>query len=222
MLQEYDDIEYPSSDGLPMTDQDLNRFLMEYVDLALRNFFARDPQVYVSADLFIYYKPGDKRRRVAPDVFVVRGVPNHPRQKYLLWKENVAPQAVFEFMSDSSMHVDPLSKVTLYEDIGVQEYYVFDGTAEQLMTPRLRAWRRQGRYLVEIPVGDAVESPVLGVRLRVEGTFLRLYDTQTGEALPTNPELWQRLQDALSSQAEAVRRAQEEAERADEEARRAD
>ena len=44
-------------------------------------------EVYVSANSFLYYERGNPRAVVAPDVFVVLGVPSHLRDSYLLWKE---------------------------------------------------------------------------------------------------------------------------------------
>ncbi len=56
MLHVRRDIEYLESDGLPITDQDLNRYLMEDTEFALREHFRQQrDKVYVSANLFIYY-----------------------------------------------------------------------------------------------------------------------------------------------------------------------
>ena len=62
-------------------------------------WFANDPQVYVSGNMFIYYVPGDRLRHISPDVFVVRGVPKLPeRRRYLVWEEGKGPDLVIELM----------------------------------------------------------------------------------------------------------------------------
>lgn len=54
----------------------------------MRDHFRDAADVYVGANQFLYYVEGDPRRVVAPDLFVVRGVPKLPaRGTYKLWKE---------------------------------------------------------------------------------------------------------------------------------------
>ncbi|MCY4026081.1 MAG: hypothetical protein OXH75_07165 [Acidobacteria bacterium] len=54
---------------------------------ALARHFRGRPDVYVSGDLLIYYREGDPRTSIAPDVFVVFGVEDRQRQNYKLWEE---------------------------------------------------------------------------------------------------------------------------------------
>ena len=104
-------IEYPESDDEPMTDRDLNRFAMEDTEFVLRQHFRSQPDVYISANLFIYYTEGDPQDRVAPDVFVIKGIGNQPRERILLWEEKIPPQVAFEFVSRSSRLRDRGSKL---------------------------------------------------------------------------------------------------------------
>ena len=55
--------------------------------------------MYISGDLFVYCEEGDPRARVAPDVFVVFGVPNHKRPICKLWEEGEAPAFALEAAS---------------------------------------------------------------------------------------------------------------------------
>src|SRR5438874_13703873 len=80
------DNEYPTSDGRAC-DSDLHRDLMADLIATLDEWYAADPKVCVSGNLLIYYEKGNKRRRVAPDVFVARGVQKAMRPNYLLWEE---------------------------------------------------------------------------------------------------------------------------------------
>jgi hypothetical protein len=87
---------YPTSDGKPMAETDDHRDLMNALIETLKAYFAGEPMVYVSGNLLLFYVPGNKRRHLSPDVFVVRGVPNHNRPNYLLWEEGRGPQFVIE------------------------------------------------------------------------------------------------------------------------------
>ena len=71
-------VDYPTSDGKPMAETDLHRQDMVDVIETLQDFFAGDPQVYVTGNLLLLYEEGNRRKHVAPDVFVVRGVPKLP------------------------------------------------------------------------------------------------------------------------------------------------
>ena len=51
-------IEYPETDGQPMTESDATRSYLIYCIAALRLFFQSRPRVYVSGNLFIYYDRG--------------------------------------------------------------------------------------------------------------------------------------------------------------------
>ena len=46
-----DELIYPSSDGKPMADSDLQRIWMEKIIGGLEYYFRDDPQVYVAGDL---------------------------------------------------------------------------------------------------------------------------------------------------------------------------
>src|SRR5579862_377751 len=91
-----DRIEYPSSDGKPMAESDLHMLLMFALIPTLRWYFCLDRRVYVGGNLLVFSERGNKRRHVSPDVFFVRGVPNHLRENYLIWEEGKAPQVVIE------------------------------------------------------------------------------------------------------------------------------
>ena len=68
---------YPESDGKPMAEADLHRDQMVALIEALKHYFRYDAQVYVSGNLLLYYQESHPRKSVAPDVFVVFGVPSH-------------------------------------------------------------------------------------------------------------------------------------------------
>src|SRR5262249_52247528 len=88
--------DYPTSDGRPMAETDWHRDLMIALIKTLEAYFAGQPQVYVSGNLLVFYKKGDRRKHVSPDVFVVKGVAKQQRPNYLIWEEGQPPHLVIE------------------------------------------------------------------------------------------------------------------------------
>src|SRR5208337_945900 len=205
-------VEYPTGDGQPMAETPLHRDNMIAMLDVLRTRFAPDPMVYISANMFLYYVPGRKRRHVSPDVFLVRGVPNKERDAYFVWEEGKGPDVVFEYTSASTRDEDLDEKYHLYQEVlQVPEYFLFDPKQEYL-TPSLQGFRlRSGRYVPIEPVEGRLPSEVLGLHLEREGAFLRLHDPATCQKLLTS---WESLSitEAALRKAEAEKR-QAEAER---------
>ncbi|MGH9755710.1 MAG: Uma2 family endonuclease [Blastocatellia bacterium] len=99
-------IHYPETDGKPMGEADFHIKLIVDISEALRNFFVRQPDVYVSRDLLLYYEPGDTRKFVVPDIFVVCGVSKGDRRVYKLWEEGRPPNVVIEISSRETKKAD--------------------------------------------------------------------------------------------------------------------
>jgi len=203
-------VDYPDSDGKPMAETDVHIQQLIYLREALSDYFRDDPNVYVAGNLFVYYVEGDPSQVVAPDVFVVKGVPKGNRRFFQVWKEGKAPDVVFELTSKKTRYEDLGAKKGTYEVLGVQEYFIFDPLGEYLQPP-LIAFRLtpEGYRQVE---GEPLVSRVLGLELRVEGNFLRLVDPRTGEKLLTPLEAQEARRQAEEARRQAERRAAEEAE----------
>jgi Uma2 family endonuclease len=139
-------IEYPSSDGEPMAETDIHIKLMMNLRFTLSQFFRNQADVYVGSNLLIYYVEGDTRKRVAPDVFVVRGVGKHDRRVYKLWEEGRAPDVIIELSSRQTWGEDLQKKWRLYEQLGVKEYYIFDPEYDYLPSPLLAYKLREGQF----------------------------------------------------------------------------
>lgn len=182
-------IEYSASDGKPMAETDVHIQLMSDLRFTLRDFFRDEPAIYVATDLLLYYVEGDPRRRVATDVFVVRGVGNHQRRIYKLWEENRPPDVVIELSSRQTWREDLQEKWRLYEQLGVREYFVFDPEYDYLDTP-LVGYRLDvdGRYALLEVVNGVAHSETLNLDIVDTGETLRLRDPQTGQLLPTPME----------------------------------
>jgi Uma2 family endonuclease len=211
-------LDYPTSDGKPMAETDDHRDLMTALIGTLDRHFAADPQVYVSGNLLLFYEPGNKRRHVAPDVFVARGVPKASRLNYILWEEGKGPDLVIELTSGSTRKEDLEGKFRLYRDVlRVPEYFLFDPLMDYLDPPQQGYRLMAGEYVPIESVDGRLPSEVLGLHLERVGKQLRLYDPATDNLLPTAAE---RADEAEQRAVEAEERADEAEERATREAER--
>lgn len=201
------DVEYPYSDGQPMAESEIH--LNEMLDLiaALRRRYQAEPKVYVAGNMFLYYRKGDPRSVVAPDVFLVRGISKRKRRSYKLWEEGRAPSLVIEVTSDSTSDEDVDKKKSCYETLGVEEYILHDPEGDYL-NPCLQGYRLARGCYEPIPrrMDDSLDSRVTGLTLRVEGKNLRLIDTTTGEHLLWVDELGDRIR-ALEAELARLRAA---------------
>jgi Uma2 family endonuclease len=181
--------DYPTTDGKPMAETDLHRELMNALIQTLKAYYAADPQVYVSGNLLLFYQPGNRRRHISPDVFVVKGVPKYDRLNYLVWEEGKGPDVVIELTSSSTRHEDRHRKFQRYQDVlRVPEYFLFDPMGDYL-DPRLQGYRlRRREYAAIRPVRRRLPSRVLGLHLEAAGNSLRLYNPATEEWLLTPQE----------------------------------
>ena len=170
------EIDYPTSDGKPMGETDLHRSVMVVTIETLKMHFAGQ-QVYVSGNILLYYRPGNKRRHVSPDVLVTRGLEPRDRESYLLWEEGRAPNVVIEVTSQSTRDEDLEDKLEIYRDeIQVAEYFLFDPRSEYLV-PALQGYRlSRGRYELIEPVSGRLASVELGLQLESDSSRLRFYD----------------------------------------------
>ena len=205
------EIDYPAEDGVPMAETDAQGIPLMYAVTGLRDYFRQRPDVYVSGNLLIYYEEGNRNASVAPDVFVVIGVPNHTRPIFKVWEEGKGPDFVLEITSRHTRDEDEGPKRDLYERLGVQEYWQYDPTGDYLEPPLRGMELDRGEYRLLTPRWTAegtqvMFSTVLRLEIRVAGDQLRFRDPLSGERVRT-----------LSESNEERRRADQERRRADEE-----
>lgn len=216
LLQFDPDDPYPDSDGQPMADNTEQFEWIVKIKENLEILFADRDDVFIAGDL-LWYPERDRLKTppIAPDVLVAFGRPKGRRGSYKQWEEDgIAPQVVFEILSPSNNAAEMAGKLVFYDRYGVEEYYLYDPTANRLaIWLRRRAPDGVTRLLPQSHVGGWT-SPRLGVRFAVTAMTLELFDP-AGRPFLTTVEVARRA-------AEAETRAEQEAARANQEAARAE
>ena len=212
-------VEYPSSDGKPLAENDAQHTAILYGIGALRVHFAGRRDVYVSGDLLVYYEEGNPRVSVAPDVFVVFGVEDRMRMSYKVWEEGKGPDFVLEVASPSTWREDVGRKRDIYARLGVGEYWLYDPMGEHL-SPVLQGYRLVGGGYERQPLLESLDgrlglhSEGLGLELWEKGREMRFRDPVTGlDLLSHQEEHVARQREATARRATAARAEREAAAR---------
>lgn len=194
-------LEYPSSDGEPVAETYTHLYAL-LVTLEVLQQYLAGRQATVLANQFLYYAQGFPKLRVAPDVMVIFNVAPGGRDNFKIWEEGQVPAVIFEMTSQGTREQDQVFKKTLYEQLGVQEYWLFDPKGEWL-DRQLQGYRLHGE--VYEPITDGFSQP-LQLRLAVAGELVSFYREDTGEKLLIPSELAERLlqESQARQQAEAL------------------
>lgn len=184
------EIFYPSEDGKPLAETSVHFDAIVDIVTTLRLYLAETG--IVLSNQFFYYSQGYPKLRIAPDVMVIFDVPPGPRDNYKLWIKGQIPQAVFEITSPSTQDQDLIFKKTLYEQLGITKYWLFDPKGEWIPN-QLQGYQILGD--VYHPITDA-HSAVLKLRLEVKAQSIVFYRDDTGEKLLNTAELDQARQEA--------------------------
>ena len=182
-------IVYPSSDGEPVAETYDHLYAL-LTTLEVLKQYLTGRQATVLADQFLYYAQGFPRLRIAPDVMVIFDVEPGGRDNYKTWEEGQVPVVIFEMTSKGTQDQDKTFKKTLYEQLGVQEYWLFDPKGEWI-EEKLQGYRLRGETYE--PITDSRSEP-LQLRLVVEGKLIGFYREDNGEKLLIPDELAQALQ----------------------------
>ncbi len=181
---------YPPWDGRLMGETPKHYRVIAQTHFTLESWFRPRGDVYVAANTFVYYRRGEPRVNVVPDLLLVRGTHVRERRIWQTWKEGGrGPQFVLEVASRSTRRADRCVKPAIYRTIGVEEYFQFDPELES--DPVLRGLRLvDGEYEPVAPGGkwSGLRSEVLGLDLCLVDDTLRFRDPKTGELLLTADE----------------------------------
>ncbi|MDJ0598153.1 MAG: Uma2 family endonuclease [Crocosphaera sp.] len=178
------DIIYPSSDGEPVAETYIHLYAILTTLEVLKQYLSGQ-QATVLANQFMYYSQGLPRMRVAPDVMVIFNVEPGGRDNYKIWEEKEVPQVIFEMTSPSTKNQDQEFKKTLYEQLGVKEYWLFDPKGEWISEKLIGYRLRNDVYEI---IKDNRSEP-LQLKLKVEGQLISFYREDTGEKLLIPEEL---------------------------------
>ncbi len=206
------EIIYPDSDGKPMAESDPTRNYLFYAVATLKAHFKERKDVYVSGNLFIYYKKGVPSAVLAPDVFVIFGVENKERMSYKAWEENnKLPNFVLESTSKTTQENDEIDKPMKYASLGVEEYFQYDPTGDylkyQLKGSRLidGVYQPIERKQLENDI-ISIPSDVLGLDLRLIAKELRFFDPIKNKKLLSYEEMELEKQQAQQALLDAIPR----------------
>ncbi len=210
------EVNYPDSDGRPMSDNTLQFEWIATIKGGLDLLFRDDPDVLVAGDLFWYPVAGRNTRRLGPDVMVVFGRPKGYRGSYIQHREaDIPPQVVFEIWSPGNRRRVMDYKFRFYERHGVEEYYLFEP-----YKIKLDGWVREGDVLRPIAETSGWVSPRLGIRFEL-GEDLTIF-TPDGRPFAGIVEIGRQRDEAEQAARESERAAREATDRADRERSRAD
>lgn len=200
---------YPSSDGEPLVETYSHLYAI-LTTLEVLKQYLKGRQATVLSDQFLYYAQGFPKLRVAPDVMVIFEVEPGGRDNYKVWEEGQVPVVIFEITSAGTQAQDINFKKTLYEQLEVKEYWLFD-PREEWIKEKLRGYRLRGESY-ELIIDNRSEP--LQLRLAVDGELIAFTREDTGEKLLIPDELAAALKEETNARQKAEERATQAEERA--------
>ncbi len=204
------EIFYPSADGQPVAETYDHLYALLTTLEVLKQYLA-NRQATVLGNQFLYYAQGFPKLRVAPDVMVIFDVTPGGRDNYKIWEEGQVPTVIFEMTSFGTKGQDEIFKKTLYEQLGVKEYWLFDPKGEWV-EQQLRGYRLRGE--IYEPIEDGRSEP-LQLRLLVEGRLIGFYRENNGEKLLIPNELAEALRQEVLARQQAEELVEQERQRAE-------
>ena len=176
-------VEYPGEDGLPMpTNLDHYAWSMVCYRM-LKHRFRGCRDLLIACDMLVYYKRGEDKIALAPDVFVSFGVPPGQRASYSVRREGKPPDVVLEFASPSTVRNDAGEKKEKCQQLGVREYWLVDPVGGY-HDPQVQGFQLVGALYEQLPSEEgsegmvAVWSPLLQLELRFADGQLRFWDRE--------------------------------------------
>ena len=168
-------IELPDEDFEPMPEGDVQRRNLSYATEALKLWFEKQENVYVSGNLFIRYEQDLAEKRVAPDIFVVFGMSNKDRVSYTIGEDGgKAPDFVLEVISKGTRTKDRKQNPLIYKYLGVKEYFQYDPSSKIFKPSALNGVRLESGEYVTI-ASSILPDGTLSLHSEVLGLDLHLY-----------------------------------------------
>ena len=176
----------------PLPDTGMQERPQQQFKEALRGWYGRRPDVFVSGNTGVYYEEGNSDAVFLPDCYVVFGEGAdrlwYP-YAYRIWEFGHPPAFALEIASQSTYLNDLGPKRELYARVGIQEYWRYDPTGgEHYGYPLIGEYLEDGEYRqFELHTGPNglvwAYSPTLQLELRWIPHELQLRDPATGRIL---------------------------------------
>ena len=222
-----DPVHYPESDGRFLPENHLQARAIISVRNALNLHLRHLQNAVLEGNQFIYYRPGDAKKWVAPDVYVLLDHVWKCRSPYRIWVEGKAPDFVLEVISPESEIRNRGDRKALYGELGVREYFVFQPD-EARPGERLVGYRLWDEEYVELRPDPhsgperELRSKTLGASLRIAGPLIRVRNLDTGKDYRSHRELYMVVENARARVEAARARAEAARARVDETRARVD
>jgi hypothetical protein len=145
------------------------------------------------------------------------GRPKGFRLFYKQWLEGgIAPQVVFEILSEGNTLREMRDKRSLYERLGVEEYYQYEP-----LENKFEAWIREGNTLMPVAKSDGFISQRLGIQFKLEPETMTVF-YPGGSRFQTLTEFVASIEARKLTATELGRQADKESQRANEQRQHAD
>ena len=185
----------------------------------LRAHFGKFDDVLVAGGGYLIVSTGsvqDWRQHFYPDCVVALGVDPRSiiaRNGYVISEVGKPPDFVLEIASRTTAPRDETVKREGYAELGVSEYWRFDGSGKGLYSQPLSGDRLMGDSYEPFDLTEEANgevrgySPALSLYLCVDDeNRLRFWDPVTEEYLTTHDEAIERQAQAIERQAQAIER----------------
>ena len=153
-------------------EHEIQTYILELLRPLIERYLAeRGIGAHVGSDQYIYWAQYEPTRCLAPDVYVLPGVPQDIAiDVWKVWEREVVPSFVLEVVGRDP-HKDYVLSPGRCAELGVKELVVFDPfPSRQRRVFQVYRRVRRGFRLVESTDADRVRSRELGCFIRVVGT----------------------------------------------------
>ena len=204
----------------PVEDGMQQELPIDDIRSALRGRYRSRHDVFVSDDVFISYDRTNGNARVRPDLFIAFGVDAAAIRENLpnfwIWETGKVPDFVMEVASPSTAANDTGPKRSLYQRLGVTEYWRFDPTGGELYGQPMLGERLIGSNYIPCEITAAPDgsqrsrSQLLNLDFSWDGAEFDVLDPATGKSIKimellTAEQEARQAAEAQAAQAEAER-----------------
>ena len=203
----------------PVEDGMQQEFSIHTIKGCLWERYRGRSDVFVSNAIFISYDRTNGNARVQPDLFIAFGVDAAAIRENLpnfwIWETGKVPDFVMEVASPSTAANDIGPKRSLYQRLGVTEYWRFDPTGGELYGQPLQGERLIGGSYIPCEITAAPDgsqrsySQLLNLDFSWNGAEFDVLDPATGKSIKIT-ELLISEQEARTAEQEARQAAEAE------------